>query len=416
MKTEEIAVEVQIGSRIVDYLRRRSHKRLLLVADLNTYDVFGSRLSDDLAASLFKTDKFIFEQRDNLVPDEQSVALLQGSMQGRDYDVVLAVGSGVINDIVRYTTFKLGLPYVAVATAPSMDGYASNMAAMQFAGLKVTVPTHPPNAIFADLDVLRRAPLSMVQAGFGDLAGKAISLSDWLLSHYRTGEQVCEDSFFLVLEPLQYLVESWKELALCTEAAISGLFMGLINSGVAMAMVGNSRPCSGSEHHCSHFLDFLAYRQRRTHVSHGIQVGYATHWMTKLYDFAFSLPPRERPCSLRVSDEFLDYAHEFYGPVASEVIAAQAEKARVVERTAVLWRDLNGVALNKMLATLLPLQRKVVAALEGMGITRVSTDVSESLLRQTLVHARELRSRYTILDYFAEHGVLEQFVERVLSE
>ena len=51
---------------------------------------------------------------------------------------------------------------------PSMDGYASNGAAMIFEGMKVTVAAGLPKAIVCDTDVLKNAPMEMIQAGYGE--------------------------------------------------------------------------------------------------------------------------------------------------------------------------------------------------------------------------------------------------------
>ena len=106
-------------------------------------------------------------------------------------DSIVAVGSGVITDTTRYVASLLKSEFVSVPTAASMDGYASNLAVMEFGGMKTSFPVAPPVAIFADPRTIAAAPLDMTRAGLGDLFGKASAHVDWLASHELYGERFC---------------------------------------------------------------------------------------------------------------------------------------------------------------------------------------------------------------------------------
>ncbi len=43
----------------------------------------------------------------------------------RPGETPVAIGSGVMNDVVKHAAFTAGIPYLCVATAASMDGYTS---------------------------------------------------------------------------------------------------------------------------------------------------------------------------------------------------------------------------------------------------------------------------------------------------
>ena len=150
----------------------------------------------------------VFERQGNLVPDERAVSELEAALT-EETDLIVGVGSGVINDLCKYVSWKRGLQYVIVATAPSMDGYASSGAAMITDGMKVTYTTHPPMMIFGDTDVLRHAPEDMIRSGYGDIIGKYSSLNDWQLSHVLNGEHLCREIYDLVLAVTDGISTAW---------------------------------------------------------------------------------------------------------------------------------------------------------------------------------------------------------------
>ena len=57
-----------------------------------------------------------------MIPDENAIDEVNKSIEG--IDLIVGIGSGVIQDICKYVAFFSGKPYMRVATAPSMDGVA----------------------------------------------------------------------------------------------------------------------------------------------------------------------------------------------------------------------------------------------------------------------------------------------------
>ena len=82
----------------------------------------GKRAVELLKENGFNVKELLFDTGDDiLIPDEKTLGRI---VQEQDLDISLmvAVGSGVINDSVKFVTSRSGLPYIIVATAPSMDG------------------------------------------------------------------------------------------------------------------------------------------------------------------------------------------------------------------------------------------------------------------------------------------------------
>ncbi len=333
---------------------------------------------------------------------------------------MLAVGSGVITDLVRYAVHQADRDFVSVPSAASMDGYASSVAAMQISGVKVTFPARAPNAIFADPRVAAAAPRELSRAGIGDLLGKATARVDWLAAHLLYGEPFSESIADRVLAPLSYAAANGRALLAGEPDAIRGLLDGLIQSGIAMAMAGSSRPASGCEHHASHFWDLLAAHGRRPHAAHGLQVGYATQFAMRLGRFAFAggvpgLAPPVAPADPLGAD-----ARTWLGEPSAELVAAVEEKQRLLAAIPAAWPS-DPTAWDAVRAELAPsLERfdAVGAALALVGIPAEAgfLDVDAQTLRATFRYASRLRARYTVIDFLEGQGALEPALDETLGQ
>ena len=249
-------------------------KKILVVCDPNTYRVAGERVISSLKAAEFEITEFCFPENEP-VPNEYSVGRITAAYTP-DTGLILGVGSGTINDLCTYVGAAVGCKSAIVGTAPSMDGYASLGSAMLFNGIKVTPPTQTPVAIFCDTDILTAAPMRLIAAGLGDMLGKITSLADWRLSHILTGEPMPRDIYGLMEGSLNKIIESVSGAAKRDPKAIESITEGLILSGIAMSLYGDSRPASGTEHHLAHFWEMCVLAKGQTPALHGIKVGLAT--------------------------------------------------------------------------------------------------------------------------------------------
>lgn len=174
------------------------YNNILIVADENTYGAAGEKTVFALSGKQIK--KVIFTGKKVLVPDEDAIDTVSQNLEG--IDMIVGIGSGVIQDLCKYVAFYNNLPYLIVATAPSMDGYASDGAAMITGGMKVTYKAGLPRAIIADTEVLANAPIEMLKAGYGDIIGKFSALNDWKLSHCINDEYFCDYIYNLTAEQI----------------------------------------------------------------------------------------------------------------------------------------------------------------------------------------------------------------------
>ena len=274
--TDLKAIDIGRGAlqRLPETLRRLGFHKVWLAADVNTWAAAGKKASSILGAAGFAHESFVLHDPE-LVPDEAAVgALLLHMPQGAD--CVLAVGAGTLNDLCKYVSRLRGLPYVILATAPSMDGFVSTGAALIVDHMKVTYDAQGPAAVIADTEILAQAPMEMITAGLGDMLGKYTCLLDWKLAHLITGEYYCEHVEGMVRTALRTMLAQSSRIRERDPEVIGSITEALVLTGIAMKFVGNSRPASGCEHHMSHYWEMRFLMDGKKTVLHGTKVGVAT--------------------------------------------------------------------------------------------------------------------------------------------
>ena len=247
-------------------------EKILIVADENTYRVAGAQTESYISGRV--CGRKIFPGNTVLIPNEEAIEGVEAVLG--DAQLIIGIGSGVIQDLCKYISHYHKVPYYIVATAPSMDGYASTGAAMITGGMKVTYSVGLPTAILADTQVLKDAPMEMIRAGYGDIVGKYSALNDWKLGHVVNGEYFCQYIYDLVMEMLNKTLPLAQKLQQRDAESMQVLMEALIGVGIAMSFLGNSRPASGSEHHLSHYFEITGIVDDTPYLAHGIDVAFST--------------------------------------------------------------------------------------------------------------------------------------------
>lgn len=197
-------------------------------------------------------------------------------------DVLVAIGGGTIHDLTRYAATEYDIPFVSIPTAASVDGYAANVAALTWDGLKETVAGVSPRWILADTDIFSAAPSRLTASGVSDFLGKYISILDWKIAHLVTGEYICEEVCDLLEKALRDVSRVLEDIRFGDKEAIEKLMYALLLSGLCMQMVESPRPVSGAEHMVSHLWD-LNVLNEKTNALHGEQVGLGLLIVTDYY-------------------------------------------------------------------------------------------------------------------------------------
>jgi len=392
-------------------------RQWLVVGDPNTFAAAGDRVVDagrsagvpvetlDLGADVDVADPFVVRVRQTI--DDAATA-------GRPV-LLVAVGSGAINDVVKMAAEEAGLAYVCCATAPSMNGYPSSISAIFRGGVKRTLPARPPMAIFADTAVLRAAPPKLVASGFADLLSKPLCNGDWWLAHRMLGEPYCTVPVSIMADAVERLADGGKAVRRGNAEAIDLLSAGLILSGFAMAAAGHSRPASGAEHLVSHYWDMIGHRDGTPLDLHGRQVGVGCLLALEVWHRVLAvsadevLRAAEQPP--RPLDEHIGTIRSIYGSLSPGVEAEYAKKhvegpvrADRLRGLARIWDEVR----TRLLADL-PTVDQHRQRLEAAGAPTSPEEVGQSTesARAAVRYGRYLRARYTVLDLAADLAVLE---------
>lgn len=231
------------------------YRHPLIVCDKNTKEAAGDRLK----AAWQLCDEIILPA-DDLHADDHGVEMVHRAIekvqctQGGP-DLFLAVGSGTIHDLTRYVAYEREVPFVSVPTAASVDGFVSTVAAMTWEGMKKTLPAAAPIYVYADTEIIANAPYRLTASGVSDLMGKYIALTDWRIVHEVTGEYICERICGMEKDAVETVCRCLDGLHTGDTEAYESLMYALLLSGLAMQMIGNSRPASCAEHHVSHLWE-----------------------------------------------------------------------------------------------------------------------------------------------------------------
>jgi len=410
-KYKHIIPHISVGIGVIDtvaaWVLSSGYKTVLLVCDPITRGIAGSRVASDLKALEITVYECCFVD-DEPLPDERSIGMVTAAYTP-EVDLIIGVGSGTINDICTFVGARVRCPSAIVGTAASMDGYASVGSAMVLGGIKVTPHTQCPIAIFCDVDIMASAPMMMTASGLGDMLGKYTALADWKLSHILTGEPMPEDIAAIVETALEKIVAGVPHLARRSPAVIQSVTEGLILSGLAMSMYGDSRPASGMEHHLSHFWEMRMLAEGIKPALHGIKVGLATvAGLIMWKELCNSLSLEKKQAPARSEAEYESNIRLLYGHSADTILQTENPSLPIEH-----IRSNLGAILD--IANSLPSPDIIAAMLSSVGAPIRPSEilVGEDVLKDSIIYARDRKKTYTLLQLLGDLGCLEDYAKYV---
>jgi glycerol-1-phosphate dehydrogenase [NAD(P)+] len=324
------------------------------------------------------------------------------------HDLILAVGAGTINDLGKYAAGKQERSYWAFPTAPSMNGYASAIAAIKVDGVKRTLPAPPPRFIYIDPDVINHAPLKLIQSGYCDIMAKSVSDVDWQIESLLFSGSYCRLPSAIVAQAEASYLDHPEDLGSTQTPTAMALIKGLLVSGAAMTLAGSSAPASGGEHLFSHFLDMRESITGRSPELHGLQVAAGIIVSAACYGRLFRLNSNELPG--RGPEAYQEEAAKI--PKIWNSIAADVQKRFALKRDALLALDQR---LPKRWAAVQALCSKVRSPRyyakkmrrTGYALTMEALNLDVQEFKLAAISSRTTRERITIFDIAAHAGVLE---------
>jgi len=361
---------------------------------------------------------------EKLIPPEIDLSLKIAESIKDSTDYLISVGSGVISDLTKNAAQILELPYILIATAPSMNGYTSSMAALAENGIKKTLLVNPASAIFADLNILMEAPISMVRSGLGDIVSKSVCNADWKLSEIIKQTYFCPLPFRMTDKTEPVYLKAAHDIGEKTNYGIEVLTDSIMRSGLSMTVIGVSTPSSGAEHLLSHYWDLMVLMEGKKKHFHGVQVGVTTVIILKLYDFIRNY--KIKKISLKslkdnypsreyyegyIENRFDNYSDEVKKEFFKKYMDWKEKKKKEIEFIIDCWYNI----WDELDPYIRPYQPVVNALNEsGSAISYRDLDKTKAEASDTVINARFIRGRYTILDMASDLNLLKEAVPIVI--
>ncbi len=420
-RPHSFSANVVIGKGVVaqipELVRSLGGTKVFVLADVNTYRAAGERVCGILRQADIPFSTYTFPQ-EALEPDEKSVG---SAIMHYDTacDVIVTVGSGVLNDIGKILSNMTGKPYLIVGTAPSMDGYASASSSMTRDGLKISLPSRSADVIVGDTDILCQAPLYMMKAGLGDMLAKYVSICEWRISHLITDEYYCEQVAQLIRSALKRCVDNTEGLLLRDEKAVQAVFEGLVIGGVAMNYAGLSRPASGVEHYISHVIDMRAVEFGTPMDLHGIQCAIGTLIAAGLYEKIKTVTPdREKALSHAAAIDYSAWQQtlrQLLGMGAESMIALEEREGKYdtaahAARLEVILE--NWEQILEIIDEEIPSVQTLTALMETIDVPKTleAIGVDEALLPAIFRATKDIRDKYVLSRLAWDLGIEDEII------
>lgn len=407
-------------------------KSSIVICDPRTFAAAGEQVEALLKSAGVRVSKFVLEpdgktfHADYFYVDQVREAIKSSAADG-EVPVPVSVGSGVINDLTKRAAGELGVAYLSVATAASVDGYSSFGAALRSQeGAKQTYSCPAPKVIIADLDIMRTAPKWMTASGYADLLSKVPAGADWILA-YELGASVWHDSaWHTVQDGLKEAIGNPEGVAAGDTTALTKFVEGLMLGGFAMQDMQSSRPASGAEHLFSHLLEMRNHTYKGEIVPHGIQVGVFTLLMSRVYEeileFDYSKLDIEKCLeNFLPLEEAVKKGAQVFAGTLFPTLGADTVKAKFVDKEATRKRledfKARWVEIREKLSRQLMPSKEIKRMLQIVGAPTSPAEIG-STDKATLSDAYKtiyMRDRYMALDFLALTGQLEEFVGKALQ-
>lgn len=361
-------------------------KKTLLVADRNTL-----KAADGILDAL-KDSGFIVKQ---LIYDDQKYAMAEqvDEIEGLCADVgsIVSVGTGSLNDICRVAAFRKEKQYCIFATAPSMDGFASDTAPIVKNNYKTSWKAKQPEVIIGDTKILAASPAILKSAGFGDMVAKYLALVEWKIAHLVGGEYYCENVAGLVTEAIRRITALCDHVTDSDEQTAGKIMEALVLTGLAMKLTGCSRPAAGSEHVVSHFWECKKIVRGIWPDFHGRKVGVATVLLNRMYRrIAADYPEIET----HADNPDWDTIKKVYGPELADSMLSENNPSIVAnidpKHLKECWPEIRNLILTE-----LPTDEHLVDMMKraGAATTPEEVHVDAQLLHDGLKYHPYMRRR-----------------------
>ena len=385
--TEIVEIESGLTARMGKILADANFpKKVLLVSDENAMKAAAGTV-ESIEAAGFEIKKLVYQNM--MYAKIEQVREVEALCS--DIDGIIAVGTGSINDICRVASFQQKKEFCIVATAPSMDGFASDTAPIIENNFKNSFFVEQPRIILADTKVLAKSPLELKAAGFGDMVAKYIGIADWQIANLLIDEYYCPAVADITMQGVKKVVDLADKVNSEDEVAAGNIMEGLILSGLGMKLAKSSRPASGAEHVVSHYLECYKLARNIWPEFHGKKVGVASVLINRIYHNIADRVEDVNPVA-EVTDwdliraQFDETQHADLMKVNTPSIMDKVDPARLKA----IWPQ-----IREIIKTVLPTDEEMMAMMKAAGAATEPADVhvDDELLAKGLRYHSYMRYR-----------------------
>jgi len=380
-------------------------KKITVISDPFTHEAMGRRIYNTLNADGQNVSEYIWT-----TPQCSDIGVEQIRAATPDCDVRIAVGSGTVNDTVKYACFLDDKRYSVFATSP-MNAFTTATASVSFGGFKKSITCRGAEGVFFDLSVLAKCPPSLISAAFADVICRTTAQVDWLMSHLLFDTPYTETPYTLLAYDESTMIDNASRMLSGDIDALGMLTRISAIMGLGTRFTDTTHSGSMAEHQISHYIDMFA-GSKHPGSSHGEQVGVGTITVSALQNelLTSKSPPLMKPTIIPAEE----LKQRFGEDTANNMIAETHKKAiddRMAEKLNHRFEREWPSIRKQLAAVMLPydkLQNSMRSA--GCAITATDLGLNESFYRDAVTYARFIRDRFSVLDIVDDSSGLNHFV------
>ena len=416
---KEVDVSSGAINRLPLYVKKYGYGHPYILCDKITYEIAGKKCEELLRDSGIEATTLVIK---HLGFDEATLGEIVINRPD-NCDLMIGCGTGSITDMLRYSSFKLGLPCFTICTGAPMDGFSASVGIMNVNNLKATMPAHSTEVIIGDTDILKGAPYRMTVAGFGDLIAKVNALNDWRLDVLVNNHHYCKSIDTMVSDYVEDIILKADKLKARDPEVIGEVMSALLLTGASISLYGSSRPISGAEHHMSHYWEVIGEQMGKAFAMHGEQAAVGTVLALMLLEelkntkVDFELARNE---ALKYDPEkWKAEIKEAYGDAAGAIIELEEKsgknetKARLarIDRIEKLWPQIceqfEGIRSSD----------EMIEILKNVGCPYSPKEigVTKEILKNTFLYCKETRARYTVYQLAWDLSLMDRLSDNIIN-
>lgn len=386
--------------------KQHAGQKLAIISDENTHAALGARVFKSLKSSGLNVFEYVWKTPKC---SEQGVEHIRHAT--RNCDARIGIGSGTINDTVKYASFLDGCTYSVFATSP-MTAYSSSTASVLFDGFKHSIACKGPQGIYFDLQVLANCPANLISAAFADVICRTTSQVDWLLSHLLLDTVYTDTPYALLRYDEAEMIASADKMLTGDINAIAMLTRISVIMGLGSHFTATTHSGSMAEHMISHYIDMFA-GDKHPQSSHGEQVGISTITMSQLHERVLNeqAPPVLKPTKIPISWMKQRFSVDAMNNMIEQTNAKSLDKTTAIKlnkRIASHWDSIRQQLLKYMLP-----HDQLRAAMKAAGCPLTASELSldGQFYIEAVTGARFIRDRFSMLDMFDDSIGLSEFTK-----